>query len=59
MSINNQIEIRRNDRLSAAQFIGLQPTKTRAELAVGLVDGLEIFETNILRVSPVKAFGFT
>ena len=27
--------------------IGLQPTKTRAELVVRLVDGL-IFETNIL-----------
>ena len=30
--------------------IGLQPTKTRAEFRVRLVDGL-IFETNILRVS--------
>ena len=33
-------------------FIGLQPIKTRAELDSSTVDGL--FETNILRVSPVK-----
>ena len=50
-------------------LVGLQPTKTRAELAVRvrLVDGLDIwkqylkhskqiFETNILRVSPVKTW---
>ena len=33
-------------------FIGLQPIKTRR---VRLVDGL-VFETNILRVSPVKSY---
>ena len=39
-------------------IIGLQPTKTRAELVVRLVDGL-IFETNILWVSPVKVLVVT
>ena len=37
-------------------ILGLQPTKTRAELDSSTVLNL-IFETNILRVSPVKDSG--
>ena len=71
INIIGQIEIRLNDRLSAAQevtvleywiitytltVIGLQPIKTRAEWDSSIT---VIFETNILRVSLVKLTGDT
>ena len=36
--------------IHVSSLIGLQPNKTRAEL-----DSSTVFETNILRVSPVKS----